>query len=153
MGCQWAISDALCAERARAGRYIDLVVAIPRGAARDRRHMPRNSGTPTTIVDAVTEMNIPQRPLAARLLASLVAAGYEIERADVDKGKGHLNVRRPGATGRTLSMDRGSGRVRLHHPRAGEIAVLFGLADATSFAIADTDIAVISALVVALDDC
>ena len=115
--------------------------------------MPRNSGTPTTIVDAVTEMNIPQRPLAARLLASLVAAGYEIERADVDKGKGHLNVRRPGATGRTLSMDRGSGRVRLHHPRAGEIAALLGLADATSFAIADTDIATISALVVALDDC
>ena len=135
------------------GRYIDFVVATPRGAARDGRSMPRNSGTPTTIVDAVTEMNTPERPVAARLLASLVAAGYEIERVVVDKGKGHVNVRRPGATGRTLSMDRGSGRVRLHHARAGEVAVLFGLADATSFTIADTDVAVISALVVALDDC
>lgn len=118
--------------------------------------MARNPVTQTTIVDAVKEIHLPQRPLAAQLLASLVAAGYGIERGG-GKGKGYVSVRKQGAKGRTMSMDRSTGRVRLQNSKARDVAVLFGLSpnggkDGGSYLITDAPVATIFALVIAVDE-
>ena len=118
--------------------------------------MARNPDTHTTIVDAVKEITLPQRPLAAHLLASLVAAGYEIELGGGDRQE-YVNVRKPGAKSRTMSMDRNTGRVRLQNIKARDIAVVLGVSPnagkgGMSFAITDTPVATIFALVIAVDE-
>lgn len=118
--------------------------------------MARNPDTQTTIVDAVKEITLPQRPLAAQLLASLVAAGYEIEPGGGERQE-YVNVRKPGAKSRTMSMDRNTGRVRFQNIKARDVAVLFdmspsGTKGGVAFAITDTPVATIFALAIAVDE-
>ena len=118
--------------------------------------MPRDPAMHATILDAVKEITFPQRPLAAQLLASLIAAGYELERGAGERQE-YVNVRKQGAKSRTMSMDRITGRVRLQNIKTRDIAVLFGMSPnggtgGVSFAITDNAVATIFALVIAVDE-